>query len=182
MNFDRRLGKLDYGSESRPLAYPEYPFGGNMSFKCSIIEKIGGFSVNLGLKGRKLLGNDENEFFFRINQFNDKYTIFYNPSALVYHNVRSQCYKPSYFIIREYCRGISDAILKEKAEDITPTRSRWIKRGIYTGFRALVSSKTILKGFLRFDKYKVLKGAVYTAYQLGYSKECFCIGVGRLRD
>lgn len=76
-------GLMDKGDRARPFRKGEYPFGGNIAFRRSTIEKYGMFSSQLGRTGKKLLGGEEKDYAFRLQTAGE--TIWYLPQSRIDH-------------------------------------------------------------------------------------------------
>lgn len=76
-------GLMDKGDKVRPFRKGEYPFGGNIAFRRSTIEKYGMFSSMLGRTGKKLLGGEEKDYAFRLQAAGE--TIWYVPRSRIDH-------------------------------------------------------------------------------------------------
>ena len=83
--------------------------GTNISFPKRLLEEVGGFSSELGRKGKSLLSNEENLLILKITEkgFKD----FYHPRILVEHLIPACRLKKNWFKRRYYWQGISDARL-----------------------------------------------------------------------
>jgi GT2 family glycosyltransferase len=75
----------DLGPEPIELTYNEYPRGANMAFHRDVFDRFGGFSTQLGRKGRSLLSCEETELCLRIERGGGK--VLYVPEARVEHSV-----------------------------------------------------------------------------------------------
>lgn len=76
-------GLMDKGDRERPFRKGEYPFGGNIAFRRSTIEKYGMFSSQLGRTGKKLLGGEEKDYAYRLQVAGE--TIWYLPQSRIDH-------------------------------------------------------------------------------------------------
>ncbi|MCK4296790.1 MAG: glycosyltransferase family 2 protein [Candidatus Marinimicrobia bacterium] len=88
--------------------------GTNMAFPKYILDRLGGFKVNLGRKGNKLLSNEEN--LLRQNLVDKGYSIFYNPEIIVKHHIPAERLTKKWFYKRMFWQGISNVIM-EKGKD-----------------------------------------------------------------
>ena len=85
------LGFQDLGEESFEMdGKNHYPFGGNMWFNRRIVEKIGYFNPKLGRKGSgskrsELFKGAETDYCHRLAEAGGH--IFYQPEAIVYHQI-----------------------------------------------------------------------------------------------
>ncbi len=85
--FSASLYFSHYDKGDRPFSYrgQGYPIGCNMSFRREVFDRLGGFDVNLGRKGKQMLGAEEKDLFARIRQAGMAY--YYDPSVKVYHQI-----------------------------------------------------------------------------------------------
>jgi glycosyltransferase involved in cell wall biosynthesis len=96
------LGFQDFGDERfRMDGRRRYPFGGNMSFHRRVVERIGYFNPRLGRKGAgqkrsELFKGAETDYFHRLADSGDA-RIFYEPRAIVYHQVQPFQLRKQYF-------------------------------------------------------------------------------------
>lgn len=96
------LGFQDFGDEPfRMDGAQRYPFGGNMSFHRRVVERIGYFNPLLGRKGAgtkrsELFKGAETDYFHRLAASGDP-RIFYEPRAIVYHQVMPFQIEKKYF-------------------------------------------------------------------------------------
>jgi len=82
--------------------------GANFAVRRSVFEKIGLFDVSLGRKGKKLLGGEEVELFFRIR--NAGHRIVYTPYSVVWHKIAEKL-KREYIEDYAYWLGVSEAVI-----------------------------------------------------------------------
>lgn len=96
------LGFQDYGDEPfRMDGKRRYPYGGNMAFNRRVVERIGYFNPLLGRKGEgrkrsELFKGAETDYFHRLADAGDA-RIFYEPKAIVYHQVQPHQLTKRYF-------------------------------------------------------------------------------------
>jgi len=88
--------------------------GTNMAFPKNILDHLGGFQVNLGRMGSKLLSNEEN--LLRQNLIEEGYEIFYHPEIIVKHHIPAERLKKKWFYKRMFWQGISNVIM-ERGKD-----------------------------------------------------------------
>lgn len=98
------LACLDYGDEEMPLTEIERPFfGANMVFRREVFEKVGGFDVGLGRKGKVLVGGEEIDLFGRM--LASGLRVVYQPRAAVDHVVDPRRLRKGYFRRLHYTSG-----------------------------------------------------------------------------
>ena len=108
------LGHQDYGDEPFQLdGVKRYPYGGNMAFNRRVVERIGYFNPNLGRKGEgqrrtELYKGAETDYFHRLASAGNA-RIFYEPSAIVYHQVMPFQLRKKYFRTIHYNAGYQRA-------------------------------------------------------------------------
>jgi glycosyltransferase involved in cell wall biosynthesis len=96
------LGYQDFGDAGfRMDGQRRYPFGGNMSFHRRVVERIGSFNPRLGRKGAgqkrsELFKGAETDYFHRLAASGDA-RIYYEPRAIVYHQVQAFQLRKTYF-------------------------------------------------------------------------------------
>jgi glycosyltransferase involved in cell wall biosynthesis len=97
------LGFQDFGDESfRMDGKRRYPYGGNMAFHRRVVERIGYFNPLLGRKGSghkrsELFKGAETDYFHRLADCGEEVRIFYEPQAIVYHQVQPFQLQKKYF-------------------------------------------------------------------------------------
>jgi glucosyl-dolichyl phosphate glucuronosyltransferase len=102
------LAILDYGAESFVFeARQRVPVGANMAVRRRLIEQIGGFNLELGRRGRSLLGQEQAEFFSRARAFGARGR--YAPDMEVHHHVPPERLTKDYFRRWWYWKGVSRA-------------------------------------------------------------------------
>jgi glucosyl-dolichyl phosphate glucuronosyltransferase len=118
------LGYQDFGDEPfRMDGKSRYPFGGNMAFHRRVVERIGYFNPKLGRKGEgrkrsELFKGAETDYFRRLSATGDA-RIFYEPRAIVYHQVMPFQIEKRYFRTIHFNAGYQRAY-----HDDSPLRNR----------------------------------------------------------
>lgn len=118
------LGHHDLGD--RPRTYPggKYPFGGNMGFRKSLLDKTGSFHTSLGRKGSELNAAEEKELFQRIRSLS--VPIHYLPDALLYHRVDQSRLSKAY--IRKQAMGLGRSMHMQLREaSISKVLNNWLQ-------------------------------------------------------
>lgn len=85
-------------------------FGCNMAFRREVFGSVGGFNVNLGRDGKRLLGCEENDLLERVAAAGFK--IGFSNGMVVYHTVMAERLRIPYFLKRGYWNGASQVIWK----------------------------------------------------------------------
>lgn len=107
------LGYQDLGDAPFQMdGVKNYPFGGNMAFNRRVINSIGLFNPKLGRKGSgqkrgELFKGAETDYFHRLAATNAR--IFYQPEAIVYHQILPFQLKQRYFRLIHYNAGYQKA-------------------------------------------------------------------------
>lgn len=108
------LGYQDLGEAAFQMdGARNYPFGGNMAFNRRVVEKIGLFNPKLGRRGSgqkrsELFKGAETDFFHRLAASGNA-RIFYEPKAVVYHQVLPFQLTKAYFRTIHYNAGYQKA-------------------------------------------------------------------------
>ena len=103
---------FDKGDEPRLLGDGEFPFGANMAVRSGAARAVGGFAVDLGFEGRRLLGNEELDFFARVRSGGG--ALAYEPAAEVLHHIESARLSRRWLLRRVYAQGRADARLQHR--------------------------------------------------------------------
>lgn len=153
------LGAYDLGKEVVYIDRPGLsPRGLNYSIRRSFLEQIGGFDINLGRIGKKLLSNEE--LYVTELALLQGWQVAYLPDALVAHNVAPERVKRSWFLQRGWWQGISECYREQLAGRAgLPQLGRGgerLVRGLYK------SLKYVADPAVRFDNL------VYACGQIGY--------------
>ncbi|MFB2938884.1 glycosyltransferase family 2 protein [Aerosakkonemataceae cyanobacterium BLCC-F154] len=101
------LGAYDLGDKIVYIDRPGLtPRGLNYSIRRKFLAEIGGFDINLGRVGKKLLSNEE--LLMTEQALNRGWQVAYLPEALVQHNVSPERINPQWFFSRGWWQGISE--------------------------------------------------------------------------
>lgn len=153
------LGAYDLGDSVVYIENPGLtPRGLNYSIRRTFLEQVGGFDLNLGRVGKKLLSNEE--LYMTELALDRGWQVAYLPEALAAHNVAPERLKPSWFLQRSWWQGISECY-REQLSDRTGI-SRLQKGG-----------ERILRGLYKTVKYFPDPGVrfenlLYAYGQIGY--------------
>ncbi len=112
---------FDLGSEARFITSRPYLFGTNMAVRRDLALAVGGFSPRLGRKGSGLGSHEETEFFDRLRRLGVQ--IYYQPRAVVYHQVLPERVSRRWLLRRVFAEGRSRMALHRMIQD-SPA-SRW---------------------------------------------------------
>ena len=88
-------GSWSIGEHSHFLEPERWEFlcGTNMVYRCDLMQKIGGFDVNLGMSGSKIGYGEETALQRHLKQVYPETRIYYDPALYVYHLVRPEVTK-----------------------------------------------------------------------------------------
>jgi glycosyltransferase involved in cell wall biosynthesis len=118
------LGHRDFGDAPFWMdGRNRFPFGGNMAFHRRALAAVGPFDVRYGRKGEgfkasELFKGEETDYFQRLTARGGR--IYYEPAALVYHQVQPHQLEKRYFRTIHYNAGYQKAY-----HDTTPYRRRF---------------------------------------------------------
>lgn len=86
--------------------------GGNASFRRSVFDQVGGFTVDVGRSDAKLpLGCEETEFCIKIHQSRPEARFLIDDRAMIWHRVGRERTTMRYFLTRCYAEGVSKAVV-----------------------------------------------------------------------
>lgn len=94
-----------WGDHSRHLEIGESFSGSNMIWRKEILEALGGFDVNLGVKGKYLSVGEETAVFQKSWEVFGHPSFFYSPRLLVYHWVAPSKMRVRYQLKRAFVTG-----------------------------------------------------------------------------
>jgi glucosyl-dolichyl phosphate glucuronosyltransferase len=116
------LALLDWSESPITSTDRQLLAGANVSFPKQLLEKFGGFDVNLGRKANKLLSNEEILLWHQMRTHG--YCCLYHPEVAVCHHIQASRLNQNWFIRRLYWEGVSDALLKVHLESLS-LKQRW---------------------------------------------------------
>lgn len=80
----------EHAEKARALTANEYLSGGNVFFRRTLIETLGGFDPGLGMSGAKVAYGEETALLRRLRAISPDELIYYDPSLYVYHLVPAE--------------------------------------------------------------------------------------------
>ena len=153
------LGAYDLGEKVVYIDRPGLtPRGLNYSIRRSFLEQIGGFDVNLGRVGKKLLSNEE--LLMTEQALKRGWQVAYLPEAIVAHNVAPERLNRGWFLSRGWWQGISECYREQL---VGRAGIAQLGRG---GERLLYGVYKSVKYFR--DPAQRFENIVYTYGQIGY--------------
>ena len=111
-------GALYEGTQEKPFQNGKYPGGGNSAFRKSVFQKYGLFNVDLGRKGKGLIGAEEKDLYDRLTKGSEVF--YYLPQMGIHHYIPAKKLTPKHFTELTYSIGKSERI-----------RTRSISRELY---------------------------------------------------
>jgi glucosyl-dolichyl phosphate glucuronosyltransferase len=157
------FGLHDLGGEVKKYSSRNFPRGGNMLIKKMVFEACGMFDVDLGRKGKTLLGSEEKAFFERARSAG--FNLYYWPDMILKHRIGSSRLDQTYLKNQSVGIGrserlrvqvsVSKTILKLIGEAVKLTGSlllaiRYVLRGKLSAAKLLLKFRIwVLSGFLK---------------------------------
>jgi len=152
------LGFQDFGDQPfRMDGVKRYPYGGNMAFNRRVVERIGYFNPRLGRKGAgrkrsELFKGAETDYFHRLAEAGEA-RIFYEPRAIVYHQVMPFQLEKRYFRTIHFNAGYQRAYHDNTAH---PKRMLGVPRFYYP---------QLVRGLARYLSQLLTRGPDYAFRQ-----------------
>ncbi|GHV71777.1 hypothetical protein FACS189420_7930 [Bacteroidia bacterium] len=111
-------GYLYRGDKLGVFANGKYPGGGNACYRKTVFERYGLFNVELGRKGKSLIGAEEKDLFARFTS--DGHKIWYIPEAGIYHYISPEKLTQEHLIRLSHSIGISERIrTRSKSQSVS---------------------------------------------------------------
>ena len=174
------LGYLDWGCSGMFLTQEnQWLGGGNLACPRKILEEAGGFSTDLGRKGKNLLSNDE----ILLTRYLRSQNLgsYYDPAVLVQHHVLPERVQKGWFYRRYFWQGISREITAYLETGHGRTKITYLGLAILSGLRLIAYSPILLSILMPIDsKTRVLRRCSFYAC-LGQVRARASIGFGKGR-
>jgi glycosyltransferase involved in cell wall biosynthesis len=106
----RALTVVDWSDRPIALEPHQWIVAANIGFPRRILEEIGGFKVDLGRQGSRLLSNEENYMRIQIEELG--HICYYHPEIVVKHHMHASRITQSWLKRRMYWQGVSDARMR----------------------------------------------------------------------
>lgn len=161
LNLQGALGYYNLGDEVVEIHNPGLtPRGLNYSIRRTFLESMGGFDLNLGRVGQKLLSNEE--LVMTELALKNRWHVYYLPGALVAHNVAPERISRTWFLSRSWWQGIS-----EYYRDRFTHKTTWTQ--LQQGGERLIRGSYKAVKYVR-DPALCFDNLVYAYGQIGYLK------------
>ena len=158
------LGRLDLGDATIERHYPNFLYGGNLSVRRDVLDRVGLFNPALGPAGRYRIESEETELCWRIQEAGGR--VYYCGRAVVTHLVPEARLTKRYFRRRAHWSGRTWALLDRK--DIFHVRSRNLLQGTLPVIRNCLQS-WVCAG--RIDRCRVFEQELMFWRSLGYVQQ-----------
>lgn len=96
------MSVINLGDVVKEFPKNKFPIGANMAFRKTVFEAVGLFNTELGRTGKKMLGGEEKDLFYRIRKTD--LSIFYLPKAWIDHIIPDE--RLTFEFIRKQAVGI----------------------------------------------------------------------------
>jgi glucosyl-dolichyl phosphate glucuronosyltransferase len=152
-------------------------YGGCFCVRRTVFEQVGGFRSELGRVGSDGMGCEETEFCIRATADNRAAGFWYEPAALITHDVPASRVTWRYFRSRCFSEGVSKARLARLvgADAGLSTERTYVRRtlpaGVAHGLLAMVKRADLAEGA---QAGAIVAGLAFTA--AGYLRELLAIG------
>jgi GT2 family glycosyltransferase len=114
------VGIFDPGGPLAPFPEASLPMSGNMAVRRAVIENVGGFDEDAGLRpGRPISGEDS---LFAWKAIGAGLRLYYQPEAVVHHRVPKSRMRRRYYLRRSYLEGVSLVDIEERRGVLTSER------------------------------------------------------------
>jgi len=111
------------GDQAHPLEFNEFVSGGNIFFRKSLLQEIGGFDPKLGMIGNKIAYGEETALQIYIRESMPYELIYYDPELYVYHLVRTEKMSLKWSFCQHFSHGRYSFLIFKKS-------SKWNHRYI----------------------------------------------------
>ncbi|MDG6249254.1 glycosyltransferase [Methanocalculus sp.] len=163
-----------WGDAPRYLKKGEFFSGSNMVFSKAVLERLGGFDINLGVKGETLNLGEETRLFNKIwDEYNEKEMFYYSPDLKVYHLVPADKMNLHYFFKRRFMVGQSSL------QTLYSPLDNLKKISLIVGFSGFILYKTIV-AIVKLPFYRSFHTWVIECMNpviVGLGLVCACVGI-----
>ncbi len=157
------LTTVDWSKTPIALNDTQWLAGTNIAFPRSLLEVMGGFQVDLGRKGSKLLSMEE---ILLQRQLQSKgYDCFYHPEISVGHHMQASRLAKGWFFKRVYWQGVCEAMIQIQRE--SPSAMERFRMGISRAWRILLSRRQLSNLTLPTNNPRRFAQKCFTMAQVG---------------
>lgn len=155
-HYTRQLvtGRLYLGDRERPFPKGAFPGGGNVCYRKEVFERLGLFNVDLGRKGRTLIGAEEKDLFDRMTR--SGMSFHYLPQAILYHIIPEEKLSRDYF--NRLTLGVGRS---ERLRTRNVSKGKYIRRLLAEGVKWCATLLLSLFFFIRMQPQKSLKLLIF---------------------
>jgi len=155
---------INWGDSGHFLKDNEYLAGANIAYSKELLSEIGGFSLKLGRKGKKLYSMEELYTNYMLKE--KGYRIYYSPKIVVDHIVTKERHKKSWLLKRAYCNELSKAIMHIERYHISFRKRLILSVRIFKWI--ILHLKNIFSSFSSSDDPVVFEEKILWHKKLGY--------------
>jgi glycosyltransferase involved in cell wall biosynthesis len=111
------------------LLKDEYVFGGNMGIRRDTLSRLGGFNINLGMKGNELAFSEEIDLQLRAIECQPGLEIYYDSNLWLYHRVRKEKLKLEWLLRYHFSKGFRglDGLIAIRAYKSLPVHRKVVR-------------------------------------------------------
>ena len=176
---DLDLYTRSQGSRKRYLKSNNAPHvinGSNMTIKKSCLEEVGGFNINLGLKGKKLRFGEDPECCMRIYKIHP--FIYYDPDIIVYDFIPEECLNLLYTIRRRFATARDGAYFYDTLLGYSSIMKNIFR--LVLSFRAILKLLLMDKGDWKAEQTKLVSDYFWEwGHAMGLLKKRFLYTFGK---
>ena len=125
-----RPGRLGDGSLPRHIE----PYGANMVFRTAALRAVGGFPLQLGRIGAKLLSGEEAWVMRTLRGAG--HDIHFDPSIRVTHSIQAARLTPHWLLARQFWSGVSEAIVAARLDGRRRALVKGLRMALHAGLCA----------------------------------------------
>jgi glycosyltransferase involved in cell wall biosynthesis len=161
----RALTVVDWADEAIILKPDQWIVASNIGFPRRVLEEIGGFRVDLGRQGPRLLSNEEN--LARIQIEARGYRCYYHPRIMVRHHMHASRINQTWFKRRLYWQGVSDAWMRRHL--FQQSAASWFVKGARSFVRLFVTPEQLKLLLVPTEDADRFHEKCLVWYRIGYS-------------
>jgi GT2 family glycosyltransferase len=110
------------------------PYGANMVFRCDALRAVGGFPLDLGRVGGKLLSGEEAWVVRALRKTG--WEVHYEPSVTVTHSIQAGRLTPSWLLSRQFWSGVSEALVVHRMGQRNGVRLKAMRMILHAALRS----------------------------------------------